>query len=122
MSTCDEAIGLVVRQRPYAQRSPRAQLDVALASAALDQSLEVYFLGEAIEQLSGSKRPERAGLPRGLKGWAALPDLVELRCFADGEAKLLRDHGDLELSLAVEFLSDEALSGRLSKCRHLIAV
>lgn len=122
MSKRDETIGLVVRQRPYEQRSPRAQLDVALAGAALDQPLEVYFIGEAIAQLTGAKRPERAGLPHGLKGWAALPDLIELKCFADGEAKLLRDHGNLELSLAVEFLSDQALAERLSKCRHLIAL
>lgn len=76
-------IGLVVRTGPYGQRSARAQLDVALAVAALEQPLRLYFLGDSVLQLLLSRDPAEAHLPPGYRAWAGLPELTRVSAFAE---------------------------------------
>jgi sulfur relay (sulfurtransferase) DsrF/TusC family protein len=76
-------IGLLVRSLPYRQRSARAQLDVALVAAALEQQVRLYFLGAAVLQLQPERAPDAAKLPPGYKGWASLPELGEVTAFAE---------------------------------------
>lgn len=77
------ALGLVLRAGPYEQRSARAQLDVALVAAALDQPLRLYFLGHSVLQLVGTREPGAAHLPVGYRAWASLPQLTGVKAFAD---------------------------------------
>ena len=82
-SNASGAIGLVLRSGPYHQRSARAQLDVALAAAALEQPLRLYFLGAAVLQLLGCREPAKAHLPPGYRAWASLPELTAVTAFAE---------------------------------------
>lgn len=79
-------LGLVVRSGPFSGRSARDQLDVALAAAALDCEVELYFLGPGLLQLLADHEPGRAALPRGSKGWKSLPSLAEVRGYATPDA------------------------------------
>lgn len=80
---------LLVTSAPYAGRESRAELDIAMAAAAMDFRLEVYFLDDALLQLANSAQGVAALLPPGLKGWSALPELGEVRLFAE-ESHLAR--------------------------------
>ncbi len=76
-------IGLLLRSPPYGSREPRAELDLALAALTLDYAVEVYFTGDSLLQLARDKSPGAAGLPAGYRAWAALPELGEIRLFAE---------------------------------------
>ena len=76
-------IALIVRSRPFAHRTARADLDFALAAAAMDFELEIYFVGDAVLQLADQRNADGAMLPPGYRAWAALPDLVSTRVFAE---------------------------------------
>jgi sulfur relay (sulfurtransferase) DsrF/TusC family protein len=94
--------GLVVRGHPYRQRSARSELDVALAAAALDWTLAVYFLGPSVLQLAAGHDAEPAMLPPGYRAWAALPELADVGFYAEpGWLGRCRDRG-IELILPVE--------------------
>jgi sulfur relay (sulfurtransferase) DsrF/TusC family protein len=71
------SLALLVQSRPYENRASRANLDLALAAAAMDIELYVYFAGAALLQLATSRDCETALLPPGYRAWAALPELAE---------------------------------------------
>lgn len=71
------SLALLVQSRPYENRASRANLDLALAAAAMDIELYVYFAGAAIMQLASRRDCETALLPPGYRAWAALPELAE---------------------------------------------
>lgn len=96
-------ICLLVTAAPFAGRESRAELDVAMAAAAMDYRLEVYFLGDALMQLAREVRGAAALLPPGLKGWSALPELGEVSIFAE-QSQLARLE-DLGIATAVEILA-----------------
>ena len=75
---CKEVdLGLIIRRPRYQGRSARRELDHALAAAALDWTLEVYFVGSAVLQLAAAPPLESSLLPAGYRGWPALTDMVE---------------------------------------------
>lgn len=94
---------LLVTAGPFAGRESRAELDVAMAAAAMDYSLEVYFLDDALLQLAGGVQGTAALLPPGLKGWAAVPELGTVRMFA--EQNHLARLEDLGIVLAAEVVA-----------------
>ncbi|MEJ2534876.1 MAG: DsrE family protein, partial [Gammaproteobacteria bacterium] len=73
-------LGLLVRSEPWRSRSGREALDLALAAATLDFRLELFFIGAGAEQLVRGANGAHAGLPPGLKAWASVPALGEVRC------------------------------------------
>jgi sulfur relay (sulfurtransferase) DsrF/TusC family protein len=100
MNEHGKAAGLVLHSGPFSGRSSRDQLDVALAAASMGMDLELFFSGPGIVQLLEERDPGAAGLPAGIKGWKALPELCEvkawttaetLRCHVPHNAKLLLD-------------------------------
>jgi hypothetical protein len=76
-------VALIVRSNPYRQRAARSQLDVALVAGALGRPLRLYFVGAAALQLLTDREPGAAGLPAGYRAWASLPELTEVRAFAE---------------------------------------
>lgn len=115
-------LGLIVRQAPYAQREPRAQLDMALAAAALELPLEVYFLGPGIWQLAAGRETDAAMLPRGLKGWAAVADMTVVRYFVEpGQYSRLTELG-ADTVVPVEPLDRSAMSRRWRGCLQVVAL
>lgn len=117
-----QPLAFIVRQAPYAQRSPRAQLDVALAAASLEIPLEIYFLGAGVWQLAVRRDPEVAGLPRGLKGWAAVADMTPVRFFAEAGAcaRLVKAKADWLVN--VEPLDLVSMASRWRACERVMAL
>lgn len=117
----DNSLAILVASPPYRTRSARQELDVALAAAALDFRLEVYFLGSALLQLITVSAPD-ALLPPGYRGWGALPDLGDTRCYAE-QAWLERiRQGGADVVLPVEGLDPTAMKQRWRGCRHSLVL
>lgn len=115
-------LALVVRQAPYAQRSARSQLDFALAAAALELPLEVYFLGEGVWQLVTEREASAAGLPRGLKGWAAIATMTEVSFFGESDQlQLMQDNG-VETLVPVEGLTGFKMANRWQSCSQVLSL
>jgi tRNA 2-thiouridine synthesizing protein C len=110
-----ERLALIVRQGPYQGRSARDQLDIALAAAASDLELELFFLGPGVLQLLASQEPEPADLPRGARGWKSLPTLTTVRAWVEQGAAARLDH--LPLLLPVAELANEQMAARIAACR-----
>lgn len=117
-----QALGFIVRQAPYAQRSPRAQLDFALAAASLEIPLEIYFLGPAVWQLAARRDPQAAGLPGGLKGWAAVAELTPARFFAQAEAFDELAQARTGWLVEVEALEIASMARRWRNCRQVMSL
>jgi sulfur relay (sulfurtransferase) DsrF/TusC family protein len=115
-------LGLVVRQGPYSERSARAQLDVALAAAALELPLEIFFIGEGIWQLAAARDSTAALLPRGLKGWAALPDMTSVRYFALEDSCSGRVDPRVDAGVHLESLDGNAMAARWRACSQVMAL
>jgi sulfur relay (sulfurtransferase) DsrF/TusC family protein len=109
-------IGLLLRSPPYASREPRAELDLALAALALDYAVEVYFTGDSLMQLARHKASAAAGLPAGYRAWAALPELGELRLYAESAWLRRCERAGIELMLPVEGLGHARMKQRWRRC------
>ena len=117
-----QTLALIVRQAPYTQRSARAQLDFALAAATLELPLEIYFIGDAAWQLVRDREPEAAGLPRGLKGWAAISTMTRISFFAEpARVKALREHGAATV-VDLEGVDLPDMSDRWRQCRQVMSL
>lgn len=113
-------LALLVRDRPYRRRAARTDLDTALAAAAMDLDLELYFLGSAVLQLADDRDSSAALLPPGYRGWSTLPDLAEVRAFAE-EGWLQRCRRDgIGLVLPVHGLDAAAMAARWRACDHAL--
>lgn len=118
----DRSLALIVRGLPYARRAPRADLDLALAAAALDFRLEVYFVGPALLQLAADRGGAAAQLPPGYRAWAALPELADVRLFGEHEwLRRCEDHG-IELFLPVAGLQEGQMRAGWRQCRTTLVV
>jgi sulfur relay (sulfurtransferase) DsrF/TusC family protein len=115
-------LALVVRGHSWHLRAARTDLDFALAAAAMDFSLEVYFLGPALLQLADERDSEAALLPAGYRAWAALPELAELVVYAEREWLEYCDRTAVRLLLPVQGLSAEDLRAGWRQCRHVLVV
>jgi sulfur relay (sulfurtransferase) DsrF/TusC family protein len=115
-------LGLVVRGHSWHLRAARADLDFALAAAAMDFSLEVYFLGPALLQLAADRDSKGAMLPAGYRAWAALPELADAVVFAEREWLEYCDRSAIRLLLPVQGLDAEALRTGWRQCRHVLVV
>jgi sulfur relay (sulfurtransferase) DsrF/TusC family protein len=116
------SLALIVRGHPWRHRAARADLDLALAAAAMDFGLEVYFLGGALMQLAADRDSEAAMLPPGYRAWAALPDLAEVRYYAESEWLKRCEHAAIELILPVQALSADKMQAGWRRCRHALVV
>ena len=91
-------LGLVMRTPPYAQRSARTQLDIALVAAALGVPLRLYFIGASVLQLVKQRETVTALLPTGYRGWDSLAEESLLEACA--EPNWLERLNDQDMSLA----------------------
>lgn len=111
-----------MRQAPYAQRSSRAQLDVALAAAALELPLEIYFIGDGLWQLATGRDPDAAWLPPGLKGWAAISGMTRAHFFAESECRERLAEAGVEWLVPFESLDLASMAHRWRSCRQVMAL
>lgn len=113
---------MIVRSRPYAHRAARADLDFALAAAAMDFELEIYFVGDAVLQLADQRNSGGAMLPPGYRAWAALPDLVSTRVFAEELwTERCRERG-ISLLMPVEGLPAQQMSQAWRDCPRVMVL
>ena len=115
-------LALIVSSHPWSQRAARADLDLALAAAAMNFTLDVYFLGTALMQLAAVRDGEPSMLPAGYRAWAALPDLAEVAVFAEAEWLRRCDRAAIQLILPVQPLSSEAMQSGWRRCDHVLVV
>mgnify|MGYP001818070365 CR=1 FL=1 len=115
-------LALLVTAAPYSSRDPRAELDIALAALALDQALEVYFIGPAVLQLLKERNPEPALLPPGYAAWPALFEMGEARLFAERVWLDRCERLGLHLDDSIEGLDGEAMRSRWRAGRQVLCV
>ncbi len=123
MAAALQKLGLVVRQGPGNGRGDREQVDFALAAAAMEIELELFFLGEGLLQLIDTRTadPEH-GVPPGHRAWAALPEMTALRAFAeDGVVAQWQGQG-ISLLLPVEPLSAAEMNARQLECHRMLVL
>lgn len=115
-------LALLLTAPPYAGREARAELDMALAAAAMDRSLEVYWLDNALLQLAANRQVEQALLPPGLKGWAALPEMGETRQFVEAAAWSRCEALGIRVLLPVEPLDENEFRRRWRACEQVLVL
>ena len=117
-----QSISLVVTSAPFAGRESRAELDVAMAAAAMDYRLEVFFLDDALLQLADGIDGAEALLPPGLKGWSALPELGEAKLFASqAQLEHLQDLG-ITLAADIRSLDESDMRSRWRRAGKVMVV
>ena len=117
-----DKLALIIRSRPYAHRAARADLDFALAAAAMGVELEIFFMGDALLQLADQRDPKGALLTPGYRAWAALPDLVDTRLFAEAQwAERFRDSG-IDLIMPIESLSRDRMRQAWRDCSQVMVL
>lgn len=115
-------LALLVQSRPYQHRASRADVDLALAAAAMDFELYIYFAGAAILQLASRRECESALLPPGYRAWAALPELAETLIYGE---QAWTDYCELmktELVLPVRALSATEMETDWRRHDHVMVI
>jgi sulfur relay (sulfurtransferase) DsrF/TusC family protein len=113
-------VAIVVGRPPFSVRASRSELDVALAAAALELNLELFFIGPAVWHLVEDKQPEAAGLSRGTRGWKLLPQLAPVNAWAD--SGWLERAGCRKLMLPVAGLDAAAMGRRIARCDTVLSL
>ncbi|HET6565310.1 MAG TPA: DsrE family protein [Xanthomonadales bacterium] len=118
-------LGLVLRSAPYAQRSARTQLDVALLAATLDCDLRLFFTGAGVMQLVIRGSTADAQLPAAYRAWASLPGLfetAELRAFAEPSWLERLDSQGLQPCLPLEACSVAGMRREWMDCDRVLVL
>jgi len=77
---------IVLRHSPYGSSLAKASLDVALATAAFEQSVDLLFLGDGVLQLLPEQDSHSLGIKNFGRQLASLP-LYDINCaYVDAEA------------------------------------
>jgi len=113
-------MALIVRDPPWHHRAARADVDLALAAAAMDFQLEVYFLGPALLQLAAERDSGPALLPGGYRAWASLCELTAARVYAEPDWLDECARRSIPLLLVPDSLSPAAMRDRWGQCRHIL--
>ena len=116
------SLAFIVSSKPYEQRVARANIDLALAAAALDIEVRVYFSGSSIFQLAAERHTEIALLPAGYRAWTALPSLAEVRIYVEQRWLDICIAMGVELSTPVEALNSSGMKRSWRNCRHVMVI
>jgi sulfur relay (sulfurtransferase) DsrF/TusC family protein len=119
------SLALIVSSKPYEQRVARANIDLALAAAALDFELRVYFSGSSIFQLAAERQTRNAMLPAGYRAWAALPGLAglaEVLIYVEQRWLDICIARGVELSMPLEALNSSGMKRSWRNCRHVMVI
>ncbi len=119
---CRDAIALLVRGQPYARRSARSELDIALLAASVERPLRLYFLGAAVLQLLQDRETGPAELPAGYRAWASLPELTSVQAFAEARRLDWLRARALPLLLDPQPLSPEAMRVHWRDCGRVLVL
>lgn len=112
-----KSLAILVNSAPYDRRVARSDIDFALAAAALDFDLQVFFSGNSLLQLVAQRDPAPALLPRGYRAWAALPDLADVQIFAEQDWLDYCEAQGMKLVMSVTGLKPSEMSQAWRNCR-----
>jgi sulfur relay (sulfurtransferase) DsrF/TusC family protein len=121
-ATHSSSLALFIQSAPYKNRVARADVDLALAAAALDLDIRVYFPGHSAMQLVAQRNASEAQLPAGYRAWAALPDLAGSRVFVEQEWLDFCLGRGLELVMPVESLDAQGFRDSWRSCDHVMVL
>ncbi len=86
MHAGNKTILLVLRHSPYGSSLAKASLDVALATAAFSQAIDLLFLGDGVLQLLPDQDSHGLGMKNTGRQLSSLP-LYDINCvYVDAEA------------------------------------
>lgn len=115
-------LALLVRTPPGSSRESRAEVDLAMAALSMDFKVEVYFTGDAILQLAAEKDGAGARLPRGYRAWSALPELGDVRVYAEAGWISRLERLGVELLMPVEGLGFAQMKRRWRRCGQVMVL
>lgn len=115
-----QRLGLLIRTGPFTGRSNRAQLDIALAAAAMGIELELFFLNDAVVHLLRERDGTDARLPATPRAWASLAELTQVSAWCDAGSPL--PGSQAELSLPVKALERAGMAQRQVRCDLLVVL
>lgn len=121
-SASHSSLALLVHSSPFENRVARADLDLALAAAALDFEIQVYFFGDSILQLATERNSTDALLPAGYRAWSALPDLAETMVYAEKEWLDSCTARGIKLVMDVKGLDPCGMAGNWRQARHVLVL
>jgi sulfur relay (sulfurtransferase) DsrF/TusC family protein len=116
------SLALIIRRAPYRDRVARADIDIALAAAALDFQVSICFMGLSLLQLAARTNGPEAMLPKGYRAWASLPDLTATRFYAEQRWLEFCQAEGLELLTPVEALDESEMRRAWRSCDHVLAL
>lgn len=116
------SLALIIQSGPYQSRVARDGIDFALAAAAMEMELRVYFPGQAVMQLARDRSCGHALLPGGYRAWSALPELSPARIFAERSWLDFFQSKGVEWVMPVEALSGPALKQSWRACDHAVVL
>ncbi|MCB1703363.1 MAG: sulfurtransferase complex subunit TusC [Halioglobus sp.] len=113
---------IVIRHSPYGSSLAKAAVDVALATAAFDQRVELLFTGEGVLQLMPDQDSQRLGVKNIGRQLASLPLYDIDRVYVDAEAAE-RYRVNLDAAaVAVERLSPHDMHRLMVAHDHLLGL
>jgi len=121
-SGSSSSLALIIQRDPYRDRVARADVDIALAAAALDFKIRIYFQGLSVLQLAARNVDPEALLPKGYRAWASLPDLADTRVFAEQRWLDFCQASGFELLMPVEALDEAEMRRSWRSCNHVLAL
>jgi sulfur relay (sulfurtransferase) DsrF/TusC family protein len=121
-SGSSSSLALIIQRAPYRDRVARADIDIALAAAALDFQIRIYFLGLSVLQVAERDIDPEAMLPKGYRAWTSLPDLADTRVFAERRWLDFCQAGGIELLMPVEALEETEMRRSWRSCKHVLAL
>ena len=115
-------LGLLVRQPPWGGRSGRDQLDLAMAAAALEIELELFFIGDGVLQLLDQRQPLAAQLPSTHLGWRALSELTRVQAYAQSGFLSAPLEDEARLLPGLQFLDTGAMHALQGRCDRVLVL
>lgn len=121
-SIAHSSLALLVHTSPFEKRVARADLDLALAAAALDFEIQVYFFGDSIMQLATDRNSIDALLPGGYRAWSALPDLADTVVYAEKKWLDSCAARGIKLVMDVKGLDPCGMAKNWRQARHVLVL
>lgn len=116
------SLALIIQSPPYQNRAARDGIDFALAAAAMEYELRVYFPGLAIMQLACERNSAEALLPAGYRAWSALPEISAAGIYAERSWMEYFQSRGLKWVMPVKALSASALKQSWRACDHAVVL
>ena len=115
-----KSVLIVLRRSPYGSSLAKVSLDVALATAAFEQPVDLLFLGDGVLQLQADQDSQSLGIKNRGRQLASLP-LYDINCvYVDAEATA-RYNLDLEKApLETHTLSPGEIHPLMARYDHLL--